>query len=395
MAALRYAGLVTLWARVGLGLVGVLATGLIEPLEGTSVPGWAAQPVGQGFRAFFTAFERFDALWYLRIADGGYRAGDGSAAFFPLYPLLVRSVSWLLGGRPLAAGLLVSTLCTWGALAVVHRLTELEIDRQAARRTVLYIALFPFGLFLFAPYSESLFLMLAASCLCAARRQRLLLAGLFAAAAAATRATGVLLALPILVEGIRGAGLLAQVPAWRPDTAAAPDRRASSLLRGIAGALAAAVGLAAYLGYWQLRAGEALLPLRQQQLWQREPAWPFQTVARGLREGASFVGDYPGGYAQLDALLVLVVLAALVWVVRCSPTTYTAYVLPALVVPLLLAFDGRPFMSLPRFALPLFPLFWARAACARRFGTHDAVVAVSAAGLGVCMLLFTNWLYIF
>ena len=40
---------------------------------------------------------RWDSVWFLAIADGGY--GDGtSAAFFPLYPLLVR-----VAGAPLRA----------------------------------------------------------------------------------------------------------------------------------------------------------------------------------------------------------------------------------------------------------------------------------------------------
>lgn len=394
-AALRYAGLVTLAVRAGLGILGVISTGLIEGIASVGVPGWEAGPVGQGFRAFVTVFERFDALWYLRIADTGYQATDGSAAFFPLYPVLVRTLSWPLGGRPLAAGVLVALACTWGALAIVHRLTELELDRETARRTVLYLAVFPFGLFLFAPYSESLFLLLAASCLLAARRQRLGLAGLFAAAASATRSTGALLALPILVEGLRGAGLFAGARPWRVRRGAGPAWRWPPLLEGLGGALVAPAGLLAYLGYWQLRAGEALLPLRQQDIWQREPSWPWETVVRGLREGVNFVGAYPGGYAQLDALLVLVALAAAVWVALRAPVTYTAYVVPALVFPMLLIFGGRPFMSMPRFVLPLFPLFWALAAFARRFRAHDLVLAASAAGLGVSMLLFTNWLYIF
>lgn len=403
LSALRFVALLTLAVRCGLGLLAVIATGLL-PVSAQPLPNPGVVPVGQGFAAFFVGFQRFDANWYLAIADGGYGATGETAAFFPGYPAVVRIVSILLGGHPLAAATVVTTVCTIGALTVVHRLTELELDRETARRTVLYLAVFPFGLFLFAPYSESLFLLLAASCLLAARRQRLWLAGLFAAAASATRSTGVLLALPILVEGLRGAGLFAGARPWRSwgpwgpwgaRRGAGPAWRWPPLLEGLGGALVAPAGLLAYLGYWQLRAGEALLPLRQQDIWQREPSWPWETVVRGLREGVNFVGAYPGGYAQLDALLVLVALAAAVWVALRAPVTYTAYVVPALVFPMLLIFGGRPFMSMPRFVLPLFPLFWALAAFARRFRAHDLVLAASAAGLGVSMLLFTNWLYIF
>ena len=52
---------------------------------------------------------RWDAAWYLRIADSGYGDSEPRAAFFPLYPLLVRSLATLGGGSDgRAAGRLVS-----------------------------------------------------------------------------------------------------------------------------------------------------------------------------------------------------------------------------------------------------------------------------------------------
>src|SRR5215210_8188518 len=41
---------------------------------------------------------RWDSVWYLRIADSGYGDSAPRAAFFPLYPLLVRAVGTILGG---------------------------------------------------------------------------------------------------------------------------------------------------------------------------------------------------------------------------------------------------------------------------------------------------------
>src|SRR5215216_2115534 len=45
---------------------------------------------------------RWDAVWYLRIADSGYGDSAPRAAFFPLYPLLVRSVAAPIGGSEAA-----------------------------------------------------------------------------------------------------------------------------------------------------------------------------------------------------------------------------------------------------------------------------------------------------
>src|SRR5918994_1235946 len=49
---------------------------------------------------------RWDAAWYLRIADSGYGGSDARAAFFPLYPLLVVAFAQAGGGS--AGALLVS-----------------------------------------------------------------------------------------------------------------------------------------------------------------------------------------------------------------------------------------------------------------------------------------------
>ncbi len=54
-----------------------------------------------------TAVPDVDAPWFLRLADTGYAPDDGSAAFFPLYPLLVRAVGTLLGGSWLLAAYVV------------------------------------------------------------------------------------------------------------------------------------------------------------------------------------------------------------------------------------------------------------------------------------------------
>ena len=45
---------------------------------------------------------RWDAVWYLRIAHSGYGSSPARAAFFPLYPLLVRGLATPLGGSPAA-----------------------------------------------------------------------------------------------------------------------------------------------------------------------------------------------------------------------------------------------------------------------------------------------------
>src|SRR5215208_6122097 len=62
---------------------------------------------------------RWDSVWYLRIADSGYGDSPVRAAFFPLYPLLVRAVATPLGasdGALLVAAYALSLAAFLGAL---------------------------------------------------------------------------------------------------------------------------------------------------------------------------------------------------------------------------------------------------------------------------------------
>jgi hypothetical protein len=344
-----------------------------------NVPGWPASTITPGWHNLITAWERFDALWFLRIATAGYTPGDGSAAFFPLYPMLIRVLSPVLGGHPLGAGLLISNAAFLGALVVLYFLTSSEFDEQIARRTVLYLTIFPSAYFFLAPYSESLFLLLVVSSLWAARRGKWPIAGVAGALAAATRNVGVLLVLPLAVESVRQfrerGGRLAPRLLWSG---------------------AVVIGTLTYLGFWQGFGGDALAPLHQQATWQREGTFPLTTLVSGTREAFRWIGTYPGGYHLFDWLLVVPALAAAVWVTVRTRPTFAVYTWASLIAPLSLVFPPRPFMSIARFILAAFPLFWAAAVWAgRRAGVHEAVVAVSAAGLGVMTVLFVNWYFVF
>src|SRR5919108_254299 len=107
---------------------------------------------------------RWDAVWYLRIADSGYGDSAPRAAFFPLYPLLIRSLAAPVGGSQAAlliASYLISLAAFLGALVLLYRLASLELGRRFASPTLLLLAVFPAALYFGAPYSESLFLLVS------------------------------------------------------------------------------------------------------------------------------------------------------------------------------------------------------------------------------------------
>ncbi len=201
--ALLYCLKVFLLVRLGLALLAVVGVALVPPNEPAGVPGWPAPDLTPGWHNLFTSWERWDGLWFLRIASAGYAVGDGSAAFFPLYPLIVRGFSFALGGHPLGAALIVSNVSCLAAMVTVFRLTEFEFDARRARNTIVLMSLFPTAFFFLAPYTESLFLLLAAGSIYAARRERWILAGLLGALASLTRSVGLVLILVLAAEAIR------------------------------------------------------------------------------------------------------------------------------------------------------------------------------------------------
>ena len=377
---IRYSLTVFLAVRLGLLILGLVAVELFPPLKPVSVPGWRAQPLPDpGWQNAFTSFERFDALWFLRIASSGYRTGDGSAAFFPLFPLAIRAVSWVMGGHPFGAALLVSNAAIACGLCVVYALTASERSIATARRTVLLVGLFPTSFFFFAPYSESLFLLLAATTYWAARSRRWAAAGAAGALAALTRNVGIVLAPALVVEAFH-------------------QRREGrgSVLPGLVAAVAVGLGTLAYLAYWWAKVGDWLAPIDQQANWQRTFSSPWATVVDGTRDAFRYLGNANGGYWLIDWLIVVPVVGASVFALLRYRPSYSVYLWGGLLIPLSFVFADRPLMSMPRFVLPLFPAFWALAELTERWRIPEkAVAAVGAAGLALLVVLFVNWYYIF
>lgn len=151
----------------------------------------------------------WDGGWYVRIANEGYGGQEASAAFWPLYPLLL-SLGNALTGLPYAAfGVLLSNAAFLALLIVLFRLVRADYGQVIATRTVWLIALWPLAFFFSAVYTESLFLLLIVGAIALGRSQRWTAAALVVAMAALTRNSGVLLILPLAV-------MLVQQRGWHP-----------------------------------------------------------------------------------------------------------------------------------------------------------------------------------
>src|SRR5262245_3965494 len=204
---------------------------------------------GQRTQAFLgknlslAAWARWDAGWYLSIAERGYwydPQGPSSVAFFPLLPLLMRGLGALTGNYA-AAGLLIANLAALAAVLALWRWVSTEAGPAAAERAALWLLVYPFSFYFHSIYAESLFFLLVTLTLHASARGQRLAAGLCAGLAAVTRPMGVLLA-PALAWGL-----------WQ-------ERRAGRRIcpRDVIAVLLPVAGLGAYMGYLWVAFGDPL-----------------------------------------------------------------------------------------------------------------------------------------
>jgi Mannosyltransferase (PIG-V) len=367
---------------------------------------------------------RWDSAWYLVIAHYGYRPDLGvftasRSAFFPLYPLGLRTVSEL-GVQPLLAGVLLSVAALALGLYGIHRLTTLELPRlvrapdrggEVARLAVLVTAFAPMALYFSAVYSESLYLALSVGVFWCARQGRWAWAGTLGALAGATRSAGVVLALPIAILYLYGPREDRAPDFPDPRTwwrACAPRYR---LRRDVLWLALLPVGVAAYLTYFALDGGSALLPFHAQQVWSRHFAGPYlgvwdgaQAAFEGARQllslhrtpvyfkaagGSSFVS---AGHNLMLFAFLLAAVPAVLGVLRRLPLAYGAYVLAALALPLSYPVTPQPLMSLPRFLVVLFPLsMWGAARLAARPRARTPALVASALLMSLFVVEFATW----
>jgi len=379
----------TPWAAAALdALVAVATVHLL--LKGTTflsaviVPAARPRPFALPFASARLAetFAAWDSGWYFDIAQRGYywsASGQSSLAFFPLYPLLLRALAWPFGGSDRAlwtAGIVLSCACLFLGLTVLHRLTGTVLgDREAARRTVLYVAVFPFAYFFTQVYTESLFLLTSVSAVAAAVGSRWGWAGAFGALAALTRPNGVLVAVPLLLLALAG----------RP--------RLAELARRAAAVALVPLGLAGFCAFaWRL-SGDPLAWLHAQARWGytvgNRPWVQLTRLLDGLeRHGlyGYFFSDPLAPYYFVHGLVALVFVALTPAVFARLGPALGAYVAVSLYVPL----TGNALEGIGRYAATLFPVFMLLGTIRSR-RVHEAILVGSALVLSLLAGLFAGF----
>ncbi|MHC5908807.1 mannosyltransferase family protein [Streptomyces sp. S6] len=345
---------------------------------------------------------RWDALWYVRVAEQGYgyevRLPNGDVhsnlAFFPLLPWLERLLHSLTPLSYADAGFVVSLLSSLAAAWGIFAVADHVYGGRAALYAVLLWAVLPVGIVQSMAYSESLFTALAAWSLYAVLTGRWVTAGTLASLAGLTRPVGLAVVLAVWAAGL--ASLLRERTPTAPGSAdatvhssvssggTAPPPGAHPAARAL-GLFLAPLGSLGYVLWVGRRTGGGL--------------FGYLDVQAGWRNGfdggyafARFVAgkftSVPGALAGLALILGVALLLRLyaACVRQRQPLPLLVYTGAVLALALC---ASSYFGSKPRLLMPAFPVLLPLALALTRSRTARSALVVG--GVAVASAVYGAW----
>src|ERR1700683_3994291 len=262
-------------------------------------------------------FSEWDSADYIQIAKHGY-TNLFWINWFPLYPIAINLVNHLIPS-PLDSAITVSWASLVGAiyfyLKIARRLFKLKDDLEPLR-ALLFFVLFPTGVFLIAPFSESLYALLALGAIYFALEKRVAPAALLTLLCTATHITGPFVAV-----------LVAQI------------LREEGESLGVAGRTAAigCLGLLTYMAFLFNRFDHPLGFLESQQIYHHWTSYGFLNLITSATP------------SRILSVALLVLAARYWWNRRRS---FAVYSLLFLLIPLI----GRQYGGFNRYVLMAFPV---------------------------------------
>jgi len=313
------------------------------------------------YYALLGIWERFDTLWFLRIAEHGYDR-PMAVIFYPLYPAAIRLVSGLVPA--MAAALLVSSVAAFFSFWGLLRLAAAGLSDMGRLRMLLLVCVWPTSFVLFAGYADSLTLALVVWAVILGREGRWEAATACGLLAGVARPTGVLVVVPLAVMALR-------------------SRQARSLV-----VVLTPLGLLGYWGWLQWSGRPSVVEAyRLYQGMTMVPPW------KGLAEALRLiVTEHDALLAIKLGLVILVAVISLRRQVRVKIRIDDKAFALAVILQMLM-YTGRPLLGAARYTLMVYPAFLVLGANAERWNGKQ--LGVYAGALGVLnlawMWAFLSW----
>ena len=380
-----------LWGAValflGVAAVLFLVMGAVAPhLPEASGPRLAPPFTGPEWLA---GWAQWDSGWYFRIASEGYSyvvGAQSSVAFFPAYPLAVRTLAVVVEDT-YVAGILVTLLAGTAVAALLFAWLRSRVSPPAAWAALAAFLLFPYAFFLYGVvYADALFVAALLGAFLLLDADRPMLAGLAGAVATAARPVGVVLVAGLAVRALERRGALRSSGGWRSFVDWRRARWAD------AGVLLSLAGLAAWCLYLWSRFDDPFAFASAQAAWD-QGAGPETWLKFQFFEDIADLRS-PGAWLLFMAHPVLTVAAACL-LPRVFRRFGLGYGVFATLLVALSAVSTKNFFGMARYLLAAFPIFAVVGEeLVARPALRRAALPASGAGLLVLTAVFGTGYYL-
>lgn len=277
---------------------------------------------------FLESLGNWDGSHFLEIAESGYKIYY-QYAFFPLYPLLIKLVSYFTKDLLIAA-LLISISTSLAALIILEKLVRLYFDKETASHTIIYLLVFPTAFFFTTVYSEGLFLLLSVLAFYAFKKKNNVLCLFATILASLTRLAAIAIIAALFYEIVKK-GI---------------DRKNWILLLS-------PVGFILYCLYLLWQTGDALAFISAESNWQRSLTIPFFSLIESIKKLSSPAFFIFNMSTFFDLAAIVFGIGMILRSFRFLPRIFSIYGLISILIPIMTS----NLMSAPRFLLPVFPIF--------------------------------------
>jgi hypothetical protein len=279
-------------------------------------------------------WQRFDANWYISVAENGYGGIAGDDHYPPLFPVLLRLLQPVFGSTFLA-GLFISHAATLYAIKLLHDTFTQWGGNLLAGRSTLFVLIYPTSFFLFSVYTESLFLVTALLALQQMRKRAWAWSGFWIFCAILIRLQGAALILPMIFLMWQDRPFLRRPAHWF-------------------GLVLPAAGGLFYLFLRSRQITDGTIPFVESD-WHARLVPPWETyryaIETLLAGRATFIDTL--NWVILTLMIILLIAG---W--RRIPLEYNLFSTFSLLIILIRIVETQPLISMSRYSLTLFPSFY-------------------------------------
>lgn len=313
------------------------------------------------YRSFDALLIQWDAGWYQSLVEHGYSrhpiegaGGEANWAFFPLYPFLVWILATISGVSASVSGIITSVVLLSGALFLSYLYVMETRDEETAFTAVLLIALGPYSFYFITMYTESLFVFLIAAGFYSLYHERWVLAGVIGALLSATRGTGVLFGIPLLLAILKSEYSTTETPLSTVMGVITNGKKLFAMVL-------VPLGLSVFMLHLYFVVGDALAFLHVQHAWGRSFNNPLFVLYWGITSP-----DFGSIYFTISAIVGICLLLYQLYQRRVIESVFG---ITLVLVPLASGIN-----SLPRYIIGTLVFIFALNDIANRLGTYKWVV---------------------